>query len=118
MSDTYWTTEQTAEYLGVSPQAIYDSRARNKFPGNRGKRRGKRLLFSAEAIEQGREAVEQGIDPDAPETTNDVNSAILWALQGIKRTLDAMHNELRAQRLAHGSFETVGLAIYPEGEEE
>jgi len=95
---SWWTTEQVAEYLEVTEQAVYDSRRRHKFPGNRGHRRGKRLMFDSDAIEAGKQAVEEGRDPDAPETTEDPTEAILWALGGIHETLRAIHNELRAQR--------------------
>lgn len=83
------------EYLGVSRQAVYDSRARNKFPGNRGHRRSKRLLFPAEEIEKGRVLVEAGEDPDLPEEiTADVEVAILWALGGIERKLGRIAHSL------------------------
>jgi hypothetical protein len=94
---TYWTTEQVAEHLGVETQSVYESRRRGLFPGNLGVRRGRRLMFPSDAIEAGAQAVSEGVDPDSGETTNDVNTAILWALQGIKKTLDAMHNEMRRQ---------------------
>lgn len=95
---SWWTTEQVAEYLGVTEQAIYDSRRRKQFPGNRGSQRGRRLMFPSEAIEAGKLAVEEGRDPDTPDTTDDATTAILWALEGIHKTLRAIHNELRAQR--------------------
>lgn len=98
MGETWWTTEQVMEYLGVSRQAVYDSRARNKFPGNRGHRRSKRLLFPAEEIERGRAMIEAGEDPDPIEETADVALATLWQLQAIHKTLRAIYNELRAQR--------------------
>jgi hypothetical protein len=112
----YWTTEQVAQFLGVSPQAVYDSRARNKFPGNRGVRRGKRLMFDSETIEQGARAVEEGIDPDSPETTNNVNTAILWELGGIHKTLRAIHNELRALAPYKVAY-TVNTTVMGEEEE-
>lgn len=113
---SWWTTEQTAEYLGVSTQSIYDSRTRNKFPGNRGSRRGRRIMFPSEAIEAGKLAVEAGEDPDAARTIDDPTEAILVALGGIHDTLRAIHNELRAQR---GTFYTAELVTYETtGEEE
>jgi hypothetical protein len=114
MSETWWTTEQVMEYLGVSRQAIYDSRARGKFPGNRGHRRAKRLLFPAHEIEEGKAMVDAGDDPDPErETTNDPTVAMLWQLQAIHKTLRAIHNELRAQRPIIGYLDTT-----TEGEEE
>jgi hypothetical protein len=104
-----WTVEEVAEFCEITVGQVYESRRRKEYPGVLGRQRGRRLLFPQDLVEAG---------PQEPEVTDDVNTAILWALQGIKKTLDAIHNELRAQRLAHGSFETVGLAIYPEGEEE
>lgn len=95
---SYWTTEQVAEYLGVDVAAVYDSRRSNEFPGNRGTRRGRRLMFPSEAIEEGRRAVEEGRDPDEGRTTNDVNTAILWTLQGIEAKLAAILKELERQR--------------------
>jgi hypothetical protein len=113
MSDGWWTTEQVMEYLGVTRQAIYDSRARNKFPGNRGHRRSKRLLFPADQIEEGKRLVEAGEDPDPIEETHDPTVAMLWQLQAIHKTLRAIHNELRAQRPIIGYLDTT-----TEGEEE
>lgn len=113
---SWWTTEQVAEYLGVTEQAVYDSRRRQKFPGNRGSQHGRRLMFSSEAIEAGKQAVEAGEDPDAPETTDNATQAILWALSGIHTTLRAIHNELRAQRPQYFVGEL--LTYETKGEEE
>jgi hypothetical protein len=93
---SWWTTEQVTEYLGITRQAVYDSRARDKFPGNRGSRKSSGdLRFPSEAIEQGKALVDAGENPDRPETTDDGTTAILWALEGIHKTLRAIHTELR-----------------------
>ena len=88
---SYWTTEEVADFLEISVAQVYESRKRKEYPGVLGRQRGRRLLFSQDLVEAG---------PQEPEVTDDVSTAILWALQGIKKALDAMHNELRAQREA------------------
>ena len=84
-----WTIEEVAEFCEITVGQVYESRRRKEYPGVLGRQRGRRLLFPQDLVEAG---------PQEPEVTDDVNTAILWALQGIKKTLDAMHNELRAQR--------------------
>jgi hypothetical protein len=84
-----WTIEEVAEFCEITVGQVYESRRRKEYPGVLGRQRGRRLLFSQDLVEAG---------PQEPEVTDDVNTAILWALQGIKKTLDAIHNELRAQR--------------------
>lgn len=83
-----WTTEQVADYLSLTAQDVYESRRRGAYPGNLGIRRGRKLLFPSDQV----------MNPPEEETTNDPTTAILWALDGIHKTLRAIHNELRAQR--------------------
>ena len=107
-----WTIEEVAEFCEITVGQVYESRRRKEYPGVLGRQRGRRLLFSQDLVEAG---------PGEPETTDDVNTAILWALQGIKRTLDAMHNELRAQRpqwVELVTEETTETTIEWTGEEE
>jgi hypothetical protein len=106
MAETWWTTEQVCEFLRIDRQSLYDSRARGKFPGNRGHRRGKRLLFPASEIEEGKALVEAGDDPDLPDETADPTVAMLWQLQAIHKTLRAIHTELRGQRPIIGYLDT------------
>jgi hypothetical protein len=107
-----WTIEEVAEFCEITVGQVYESRRRKEYPGVLGRQRGRRLLFSQDLVEAG---------PGEPETTDDVNTAILWALQGIKRTLDAMHNELRAQRPRYFDgelLETITTTVDVEMEEE
>jgi len=106
---SFWTTEDVADFLDITVAQIYESRRRKEYPGVLGRQRGKRLLFPQDLVEAG---------PGEPEITDDVNTAILWALQGIKKTLDAIHNELRAQRPIYYPAEWDTLTISGEGEEE
>lgn len=110
--DEYITTEDLAADLNTTRQVIYETRRRNDYPGRLGHRRGKRLMFQRSEITDWLESVPKittdgtgvvmGWETDPAygdgETTNDANTAIVWALEGIKKTLDAIHNELRAQR--------------------
>lgn len=111
MSDRI-TTETLAEELGTDRQVIYESRRRGQYPGILGHRQGKRLMFYRSEVNDWLESVpkivtdENGVirrwETDTAygegETTNDANTAILWALGGIQETLRAIHNELRVQR--------------------
>lgn len=89
MKDEWWTTEDVAEFLEITTQQVYESRRRSEYPGALGQRRGRSLAFLRSQVEAG---------PQEPETTNDPTTAILWALEGIHKTLRAIHTELRAQR--------------------
>jgi len=86
---SYWTIEDVADFLEITVGQVYESRRRKEYPGILGRQRGRRLMFPQDLVEAG---------PQQPETTDDTATAILWAVQGIKDTLDAIHNELRAQR--------------------
>ena len=86
---SYWTIEEVAEHLNLTVSQVRETRRRNAYPGNLGRQRGRRLLFSPEQVQAG---------PQEPETTNDPMTAILWALSGIHTTLRSIHNELRGQR--------------------
>ena len=79
------TTEEVAEALGMTVKEVYESRRRNEWPGNLGRRRGRNLIFP------------EDLTPQEPETTTDPTTAILWALEGIHKTLRAIHTELRGQ---------------------
>lgn len=83
-----WTTEQVADYLSLTAQDVYESRRRGAYPGNLGIRRGRKLLFPSDQV----------MNPPEEQATSDPTTAILWALDGIHKTLRAIHNELRAQR--------------------
>lgn len=85
----YWTTEQVAEFLGITPEQVYESRRRKEYPGNIGTQRGRRLMFDAEKVQAG---------PQVAQTTNDPLEALLWTAQGIEAKLVEIINELRAQR--------------------
>lgn len=67
-----WTTEQVAEHLGITVDEVYTSRRRGDFPGNLGVRRGKRLVFNPDQVEN---------PPEKDGTTSDVMLAVLWELQ-------------------------------------
>ena len=114
MSDSsgFWTIEEVADFLDITIGKVRESRRRKEYPGVLGRQRGRRLLFPQDLVEAG---------PQEPAVTDDVNTAILWALQGIKGTLDAIHNELRAQRSRYFDgelLETITTTIDVEMEEE
>lgn len=110
MADEWWSTEDVADFLGITAQQVYESKRRNEYPGVLGQRVGRMTRFKRSEIEAG---------PQEPETTNDPTQAILWALEGIHTTLRAIHNEQRAQRphWVELSIEDV-VTVEIEGEEE
>lgn len=114
---SWWTTEQVAEYLGVTEQSIYESTRRKEFPGNLGVWRGKRKMFPSEAIEAGKALVDAGEHPDSPDTTNDPVEAILWTAQGIEAKLAQILAEMRGNRPTFFSPELIE-EIMTTGEEE
>lgn len=131
MADARITTEDLAEELGATPQAIYESRRRKEYPGKLGHRQGRRLIFHRSEVNDWLESVPQQItdgtgvvlrwmtDPayGEGETTENATQAILWALNGIHTTLRAIHNELRAQRPTYLPAELITMNVTG-GEEE
>jgi hypothetical protein len=85
----FWTTEQVAAHLDTTTQKVYQSRRNGDWPGNVGKMRGRALKFRSDLIESG---------PPTAETTDDVQTAILWTLQGIESKLGKILQELHRQR--------------------
>lgn len=86
-----WTTEEVAEYLGITVQQVYESSRRGEWPGRVGKQRGRRKLYNSDLIQAGSQE---------PETTNDPATAILWALSGIHETLRNLERLAQAQARA------------------
>jgi hypothetical protein len=86
MPADYWTTEQVAEYLGLTVQQVYESSRRGEWPGNVGKQRGRRNLFRSDLIQSG---------PQEPKTTSDPVEALLWTAQGIEAKLGEILTILR-----------------------
>lgn len=87
----FWTIEEVAEHTGLTVTQVYESRRRKEWPGVIGTQRGRRLMFDADRVKAGPEAV-------ASQTTDDVQTAILWTLQGIESKLGLILKELRLQR--------------------
>lgn len=83
-----WTTEQVAEHLDLTVDDVYRTRRENKYPGNLGVRRGRRLMFDPVLVE----------NPPEPETTNDPTVAVLWELQAQTRLLHQIIHEVRGLR--------------------
>lgn len=78
-----WTTDQVANYTGLTVAEVYASRRRGDFPGVLGFRRGRALLYDAEKVR----------NPPEPEVTSDPIVAILWELQAQTRLLhQIIHN--------------------------
>lgn len=82
----FWTTEQVADYLGITVQQVYESSRRGEFPGSIGKQRGRRKLYNADLVQAG---------PQEPKSTSDPLEALLWTAQGIEAKLAEILTELR-----------------------
>ena len=108
----YWTIEEVADFLDITVAQVYESRRRKEYPGALGKMQGRRLRFNSEKVEAG---------PESAESTEDVQTAILWTLQGIEAKLGKILAELVAQRPQYFNLvttETVETTIEIEGDEE
>lgn len=76
----YWTTEQVADHLAITPAQVYESRKRKEYPGNLGRLRGRRLMFDAAQVQNG---------PTEPETLT-WEEAVIEELRGISKRLDKL----------------------------
>ena len=85
----YWTIEEVADFLDITVAQVYESRRRKEYPGVLGKMQGRRLRFDQEKVEAG---------PESAGSTEDIQTAILWTLQGIEAKLGKILTELVAQR--------------------
>lgn len=91
----YITIEEVADRTGLTKAQIYESRKRKEWPGSIGVQAGRRLRFDADLIDAG---------PQPTETTNDPTVAILWAVDGIHKTLRSILREI--SKLNHPTITT------------
>lgn len=83
-----WTTEQVADHLGITVEAVYQSRREQRFPGNLGVRRGRRLMFDPDHI----------ANPPTPESTSDPMVAALWEIKGVRKIVNKIDRDIQALR--------------------
>lgn len=95
---SYLTIEEVADRLNMTVTQVRESRRKGEWPGNVGKRQGRRLRFNADLIESG---------PQEPTTTSDPVDALLWTAQGIEAKLAEILKELRAQRPTYFTTELI-----------
>lgn len=83
-----WTTQQVADHLGLTVEEVYRSRREQRFPGNLGVRRGRRLMFDPDHI----------ANPPTQESTTDPAVAALWEIQGVRKVVNKIDREVQALR--------------------
>lgn len=83
-----WTTQQVADHLGLTVEEVYRSRREQRFPGNLGVRRGRRLMFDPDHI----------TNPPTQESTTDPAVAALWEIQGVRKVVNKIDREVQALR--------------------
>ena len=88
MMPAMWTTEQVADHLGLTVEAVYQSRREQRYPGNLGVRRGRRLMFDPDHI----------ANPPTQETTTDPLVAALWEIKGVRKVVNKIDREVQALR--------------------
>jgi hypothetical protein len=86
VSATTLTTEAAAEYLGVTVLDIYESRRRNQPPGTLGVRRGRRLVWRQDDLDQ----FLSGENPQPQDETFGSLDALVLEMRGVNRRLDAI----------------------------
>jgi hypothetical protein len=88
MMPAMWTTQQVADHLGLTVEEVYRSRREQRFPGNLGVRRGRRLMFDPDHI----------ANPPTQESTTDPAVAALWEIQGVRKVVNKIDREVQALR--------------------
>lgn len=88
MMPAMWTTQQVADHLGLTVEEVYRSRREQRFPGNLGVRRGRRLMFDPDHI----------TNPPTQESTTDPLVAALWEIKGVRKVVNKIDREVQALR--------------------